>query len=96
MRVLLELDNRDLDKIHPIDPQFSGRWSKEMREILKEKDSPGKSEWELTPVYKFEPYSNFQPHGTSYLFATRDGTIGLMQHNARKGNLLFQFLDSDT
>jgi hypothetical protein len=37
MRVLLELDNGDLDKIHPVDPQFSWRWSKEMREILKEK-----------------------------------------------------------
>ena len=57
-----------------VDPQFSWRWSKEMREILKEKDSPGKSEWELKPVYKFEPHPNFQPHGTSYLFATSDGT----------------------
>jgi hypothetical protein len=96
MRVLLELDIGDLDKIYPGDPHLSWRWLKEMREILKEKDSRGESEWELIPVYKFERHPDFQPHGTSYLFATGDGTIGLMPHNARKGNLLFQFWDSDT
>jgi hypothetical protein len=55
MRVLLELDNGDLGKTHPVDPQFLWRWSKEMREILKEKDSSGESEWELIPFTNSSP-----------------------------------------
>lgn len=98
VRVLLELDNPDLEKIHPIDPQFSWRWSKEMREILKEKDSMSRSEWELIPVFKFGPESEEVKDGSfqqPHLFATRDGMIGLMPHTAREGDLLFQFWDSD-
>jgi hypothetical protein len=53
VRVLLELDNPDLEKTHSIDPQFSWRWSEEMREILKEKDSMSWSEWKLIPVFRF-------------------------------------------
>lgn len=45
--------------------------------------------------FKFEPHPDFQPHGTSHLFATGDGKIGLMPHNACEGDLLFQFWDSD-
>jgi hypothetical protein len=98
MRVLLELDNPDLEKIHPIDPQFSWRWSKEMREILKEKDSMSRSEWELIPLFKFGSESEEVKDGSSqqpHLFTTRDGLIGLMPHTAREGDLLFQFWDSD-
>jgi Heterokaryon incompatibility protein (HET) len=98
MRVLLELDNADVDRVHPIDPEFSWRWSKEMREILKEKDSMSRSEWELIPVFKFGPDPESKKDGSPqqlHLFATGDGTIGLMPHTAREGDLLFQFWDSD-
>lgn len=98
MRVLLELDNADLVKIRSIDPEFAWRWSKEMREILKEKDSMSRSEWELIPVFKFGPEAQDVKDGTSqqpHLFTTSDGTIGLMPHTAREGDLLFQFWDSD-
>jgi hypothetical protein len=86
---LLKLDKPDLDTIHPIDPHFS--WRK-----LREKDNMNTSE--LIPIFKFGPESEETENCRSqqpYLFATRHGAIGLMPHNAREGDLLFQFWNSD-
>jgi hypothetical protein len=90
-RVLRELDNVDLDKIYLIDLQYSWR-------RLTEEDNMNRSEWELIPMFKFgsqsvelKDRSSQQPH----LFATRHGAIGLMPHNAREGDLLFKFWNSN-
>ncbi|KAE9367275.1 hypothetical protein N431DRAFT_350708 [Stipitochalara longipes BDJ] len=99
MRVLLELDNTDLDKIHPIDPQFSWRCSSDMAQKMR--PSEDELAWQVRekdPKFRFGPQSEDLEHGTSQsprLFATIDGKVGLVPHTARLGDLLVQFYQSD-
>jgi hypothetical protein len=114
MRLLIELNASDLEKVCPIEPQYSWKREKSMREALGERDATNKkrealtrSEWELIPMYKLGPnplYNMPESRAASEppvvpfqsrLFATDDGLIGLVPHNAQKGDLIFQFLDSD-
>lgn len=99
IHVILELENADLDRICSINPQFSWRSSKEMNDILKERFSVTVADWESIPEFVFDPNSTDLGASTSqqppHLFATSDGKVGLAPHNARRGDLLFQFWDSD-
>jgi hypothetical protein len=73
----------------------------------KKREALTRSEWELIPMYKLGPnplYNTPESRAASdtpvvpfqsRLFATDNGLIGLVPHNAQKGELIFQFLDSD-
>jgi hypothetical protein len=113
MRLLIELSASDLEKACPIEPQYSWKREKSMREAPGERDASNKkrealtrSEWELIPMYKLgpNPLYNMPESGAasetpvpfqSRLFATDNGLIGLVPHNTQKGDLIFQFWNSD-
>jgi hypothetical protein len=72
----------------------------------KKREALTRSEWELIPMYKLgpNPLYNMPESGAasetpvpfqSRLFATDNGLIGLVPHNTQKGDLIFQFWNSD-
>ncbi|KAH7327522.1 heterokaryon incompatibility protein-domain-containing protein [Rhexocercosporidium sp. MPI-PUGE-AT-0058] len=96
MRVLLDLDNSELDRIRAIEPNFSWKGAKDMHGVLGVPTRGSRSEHELLPLFKFGPEVDrkIEPSAPR-LFSTRSGVIGLIPSNARVGDMLFHFWESD-
>jgi len=53
------------------------------------------SEWELIPMFKFGGSEDKDVLGELHAFTTCKGTIGLAPSDAREGDMIYQFWDSD-
>ncbi|KAH6693360.1 heterokaryon incompatibility protein-domain-containing protein [Leptodontidium sp. MPI-SDFR-AT-0119] len=96
MRVLLDLEKPELDRIRAIEPNFSWKGAKDMHGVLGVPTRGSRSEHELLPLFKFGPEENGETEPSApRLFSTRSGVIGLIPSNARVGDMLFHFWESD-
>ena len=96
MRVLLDLEKPELDRIRSIEPNFSWKGAKDMHGVLGVPTRGSRSEHELLPLFKFGPEENGETTPSApRLFSTRSGVIGLIPSNARVGDMLFHFWESD-
>ncbi|KAH7400339.1 heterokaryon incompatibility protein-domain-containing protein [Cadophora sp. MPI-SDFR-AT-0126] len=96
MRVLLDLEKPELDRIRAIEPNFSWKGAKDMHGVLGVPTKGTRSEHELLPLFKFGPEENGETEPSApRLFSTRSGVIGLIPSNARVGDMLFHFWESD-
>ncbi|KAH9210536.1 heterokaryon incompatibility protein-domain-containing protein [Leptodontidium sp. 2 PMI_412] len=96
MRVLLDLEKPELDRIRAFEPNFSWKGAKDMHGVLGVPTRGSRSEHELLPLFKFGPEENGETEPSApRLFSTRSGVIGLIPSNARVGDMLFHFWESD-
>ncbi|KAG4444118.1 hypothetical protein IFR05_000347 [Cadophora sp. M221] len=96
MRVLLDLEKAELDRIRAIEPNFSWKGAKDMHGVLGVPTRGSRSEHELLPLFKFGPEENGETEPSApRLFSTRSGVIGLIPSNTRVGDMLFHFWESD-
>jgi hypothetical protein len=103
MRVLLELNRQDLAKVCQIDTEF---WWKHKTDTPKSDQAQHPHEdFNKLPRFKLArgesassnvPPRVEEPMTEPTLFLSRNGVMGLMPPNARIGDLIFQFRNSDT
>jgi hypothetical protein len=103
MRVLFKLNRQDLAKVCPIETEF---WWKNKADVPRsDQPQPPQEDFNKLPRFKLargqSPPSNAPPRLEEpilepRLFLSRNGVMGLMPPNARSGDLIFQFWNSDT
>jgi len=103
MRVLLELNKQDLARVCQIETEF---WWKHKAEVPKsDHPQPPQEDFNRLPRFKLArgqssssnaPPRVEEPMTEPCLFLSRNGVMGLMPPNARIGDLIFQFWNSDT